>query len=277
MKDSSFAFIYKSLLDRTLNDPQFEASPRGMKIKELTHIQFELTDPLSCMYTNDRRSTQFSYVSGELLWYYYGLNGADFISNYSKFWTQIQNEDNIVNSAYGYMLFKRDKKSQWSWTYDSLVADKDTRQAILFFNTPSYQYIGNKDFPCTVYSSFDIRDNKLNFSVKMRSNDLILGLQADIVFFVTLQQHMLLQLQDVYPDLEMGSYYHYVDSLHIYERHFELVDNMLKDPFIEVKLNTLTEPLIGNTGESLPKINDFMQPWLKDKSIIKLLINEIIS
>jgi len=37
----------------------------------------------------------------------------------------------------------------------------------------------------------NIRDNKLNFSVSMRSNDAILGTPTDVAFFCLLQQQML--------------------------------------------------------------------------------------
>ncbi len=280
IKDNTFAGIYQQLLDKCLNDPHHQAAPRGMKIKELLHTQFELTDPLSCIYANDRRSTQMRYVMGETLWYFSGRNDVEFISNYSKFWEQIKNNDNTCNSAYGYMIFStlnsKTLKTQWMWAIDSLLKDKDTRQAIIFFNQPIYQH-STKDFPCTVYGTFEIRDNKLNLSIKMRSNDLILGLQADIVFFVALLQHMHFHLKKTYLDLEIGSYYHYVDSLHIYERHFDLVGEMLNENFKPISLNVLSKSLINNDGLPSDYLKELMLPWTRDNFTPEYSIFDIIS
>jgi thymidylate synthase len=166
--------------------------------------------------------------------------------------------------------------TQWEWAYNSLIKDKDTRQAIFFFNQPQYQYYGNKDFPCTIYGIFEIRDNKLNLSIKMRSNDLILGLQADIVFFVTLLQHMHFFLKETYPDLQIGSYYHYVDSLHIYERHYDLVSDMLQHDFKSQELQTLTKPLINLNGTPSDDILKMIQSWDEKRIAPELSLNEII-
>lgn len=295
-KSENFSTIYESLLHECLFNFKHETSPRGMKIRELLHIQFELTNPLSCLYSNTRRSTQEKYVAGELLWYFSGKNDAEFICNYSKFWDQIKNHDGTCNSSYGYMLFKNPtlayyspedperfrsdrlpkEITQWHWALNSLKKDKDTRQAVIFFNQPNYQYNGNKDFPCTIYGSFEIRDNKLNLSIKMRSNDVVLGLQADIVFFVTLLQHMHFHLKETYPELEIGSYYHYMDSLHIYERHYTLVEEMLKDEFTDVSLLTLTQPLIDIDAKPTDFMNSLIESWEVNKIAPQLSINEII-
>jgi len=61
--------------------------------------------------------------------------------------------------------------------------------------------------------------------VHMRSNDAIFGLCNDVPFFSILHEMVYVVLKDImYEDLIYSDYTHYVNSLHIYERHY----NMLK-------------------------------------------------
>ena len=97
----------------------------------------------------------------------------------------------------------------------------------MFFNRPDFQFEGNKDFVCTMYANFFIRNNKLNMKLQMRSNDVFYGLTFDAPFFSFLHQSIYLILKDTMPDLELGTYYHYADNMHFYERHFELANNII--------------------------------------------------
>ena len=118
-------------------------------------------------------------------------------------------------------------RTPWQWCVDALRSDKDTRQAILRFSLPEHFYKGNKDMTCTLDGNFHIRDNKLLFRVHMRSNDLTLGLVYDLPWFISLMAEMVNELKDLYPELEVGTYTHTVDSLHIYDRDEEKILKML--------------------------------------------------
>jgi thymidylate synthase len=175
-------------------------------------------------------------LTNELDLYFRGINSADEFTKASKFWDNIKNADGTVNSAYGYLIFKEKNihnVSQWEWAYNSLIQDKDSRQAILHFNKPNHQFSENKDFPCTLNMVFNIRENKLNATVMMRSSDIFTGLIYDIPFFTTIQKCMLLLLQNKYPDLEMGVYTHFSNSLHLYHRNMGTLIKSFKYPFFE--------------------------------------------
>ena len=260
IKELTFAKAYKKLLEVLLNEPEYITSPRNQKIHEFQNFTFEIMDPVSCLFKNERRSSQLKYISAELLWYLVGDNKAEFISRFSKFWKTIQNHDGTVNSAYGYLIFKEcynpTQMNQWQWCYESLAKDKETRQAIMHFNKPWHQFSENKDFVCTMYSNFLIRDNKLHMTVHMRSNDIILGLPTDIPFFVILQLNMWNLLRELYPELEIGTYTHIVNSMHLYERNHELVKEMLEHEFEPHDLPKDAEKLLTYKGDTTEFIND---------------------
>lgn len=199
--------------------------PRDMKVKELTVQTLEF-DPAFPFANFNKRKFNWKYFAGELAWYLRKDRDVDYIDNFSSMWSTLTNPGtNEINSNYGSLLFN----DQLQWVLDSLKADKNTRQAIAFLNQPKFQFKGNKDFVCTMYLNFFIRDNKLNMKVQMRSNDIFYGLTFDAPFFAFVHQHMRLWLLETYPDLELGTYFHCADNIHFYERHFELAENIIND------------------------------------------------
>ncbi len=256
-QSENFASVYEEALYDLMKDPEYVTQPRDMKINEMCDVSLVIENPLSCLYENEFRSSQLKYIAAEFLWYFMGRNDVSYISKYAKFWESIQNPDGTANSAYGNLLFntKNDHGlTQYSWALESLLKDKDSRQAILHFNQPIHQYLENKDFVCTVYGIFQIRNNRLNFTIHMRSNDVILGLPTDIAFFATLQSQMLAHLKwhggPEYSEIELGTYTHIANSFHIYERHFELANRMITRKFMPVEIPAVNQSLIVRTGEA---------------------------
>jgi thymidylate synthase len=122
----NFAQVYKDLLNNVLNKPEYVCTPRGMEIREITNLQFTIKNPISSLYRNQRRSSQFKYIAAELIWYFSGSCDVEFIKYYAKFWENIVNEDNTLNSAYGNLIFNtHNGTNQWNWAYESLLNDKE--------------------------------------------------------------------------------------------------------------------------------------------------------
>ena len=166
------------------------------------------------------------YICGEFLWYLKGDRDDESILKYSKFWNQIRNDESPAwNSNYGYYIFN---EGQFDYAHDQLIADQDSRQAVIIINRPSVMMSETKDKICTYAMSFRIRDGKLNMSVNMRSNDFILGTQIDYFQFAVVQEMMFVLLREKYPHLEMGVYNHKADSFHIYEKHFPMMLDILR-------------------------------------------------
>ena len=220
----NFNDTFKDIILQIEKDGTVE-QPRDLKVKELTVQQFAF-DSSKPFADFENRAFNFKYFAGELVWYLNRDRNVKYISNFSKFWSHITNPyTNEINSNYGSLLFGE----QLEWVVKSLKLDKNTRQAIAFLNQPKFQFAGNKDFVCTMYLNFWIRDNKLNMKVQMRSNDIFYGLTFDAPFFAFVHQHVKLWLNEKYPELELGTYYHCADNVHFYERHFELANNIISE------------------------------------------------
>jgi len=281
----SFNSKFVDLIKDIKNNGQL-SKPRDMEVKELTIKTFEF-DPTQTIANFDSRPFNWKYFAGELVWYLEKDRDINYINNFSGFWKGITNPGtNQINSNYGSLLFG----DQLQWALDSLKADKNTRQAIAFLNQPKFQFEGNKDFVCTMYLNFFIRDNKLNMKVQMRSNDIFYGLTYDAPFFGFVHQHMRIWLLESYPDLELGTYYHCADNIHFYERHFELADKIESEPNLNNFKMNITKPFFtiekgnivlseyGNTyikevnrvttlGEHQSKYNNILSEYLNIVSL----------
>lgn len=267
----SFAELYQKALKLVYLTPEYESSPRGLKIRECLDVIMELENPLNNLFKCEDKSATLAtgYIKKEILLYLNATNKVSEFAKASNFWLNIANNDGTVNSAYGNLIFNpdlKDGRSQFDWAIDCLIKDKDSRQAFMRFNNTSHQFNGNKDVPCTFFIIAHIRNNKFHVTVDMRSTDLIKGLAYDIPSFTLFQYLMYLKLKDVYPELELGTYTHISHSLHIYESDFELVEKRINNILIE---NSFPMPnnwnVIKSTDvEILKEIKLDKQPQLFD-------------
>ena len=231
---------YVGTLSDVLHNYDYVTSPRGMLIREKVDYAFKVVKPTAePVITKDaaRNIIIEEYTRKEVALYDSCSNKVEDFAKASKFWEKIANADGTINSAYGHLIWAKkshgnpafsDKMvTPWTWALNSLVEDKDTRQAILRFSLPEHAYPGVQDFTCTMNGNFLIRDNRLHFTISMRSNDLVKGLAYDMSWFVSLMDRMLIDLRGKYPYLTKGNYTHFANSSHIYMKDEEMVKKMI--------------------------------------------------
>jgi thymidylate synthase len=276
------AAAYKKILNDLLNNPEYVSKPRNMEVREILNCIIEIEYPNFNMYKNEVRSSQEKYIAAELLFYFSGTDEATFIERYASMWKSLKDKNNRVNSAYGYLLFNEENVhglTQYEWAIETLKRDKDSRQAIMHFNKPHHQHFDNKDQVCTLTSLFHIRNNKLHMTLNMRSNDVILGFMTDFTFFNILHQQAYLHLKEYYPELKMGSYTHTSHSMHLYERHYDKVKEMLEKPFIPDGTPDLNTSIIHENGLYLDKYKEIFEPieLQCENPTVKYTDNDIIN
>lgn len=236
----NFTEAYYDLVDSVYNKFDFECAPRGQKIREIICASFVIQDPRNRLLYIPERKFSLQYVVAEILWYMLGDNTTEWIGNYSSMWNGISDDGVTANSAYGSRIFKahdyhhfhaegsyhselpRDW-TQWKFVKEELKRDPDSRRAVIHIRQPQDSYLATKDVPCTNTLQFFIRDKKLMLVVNMRSTDLIFGLGNDVPAFTFMQEMMAFEL-----GIELGPYVHVSNSLHVYERHFAMCEQILK-------------------------------------------------
>jgi len=261
--------VFEDLLCDVWNDPDFVTSPRGMEVKEIRDCAMEIEEPMINLYSNQYRNSPDKYIAAEIIWYFSGTNKPEYIMPRTPLWSNIRNADGTVNSAYGNLLFTEKNEhglTQYHWVIESLKRDKDTRQAFMHFNKPKHQFFENKDQVCTLQSLFHIRNNKLYMTLTMRSNDIILGFMTDWAFFSILHYHVYLQMKEYYPELEMGSYTHISHSMHLYEKHYELVKTMNTSKYEPRSIPLPNETILNEDGSIKEKYLKLLEPIQRGES-----------
>lgn len=224
----NFTDCYVGLIESVYNNPDYISAPRNLKIKECLGASFGIRNPRARIPYISQRKFSITYMIAELLWYLSGDNSTEWIANYSSFWRNISDDGVTANSAYGARIFKSHPwiaegvLNQWEYVKEELSRDPDSRRAVIHIRTPSDSVHAKLDVPCTLTLQFFIRDGCMHLMVNMRSSDIILGIAYDIPAFTLMQELLAMEL-----GLELGTYMHVSNSLHIYEKHFPMCEKIL--------------------------------------------------
>ena len=250
----SFTDAYRSLLSDVYNEPSFKSAPRGQKIREQLGVAFKILNPAHRLPFVSAREFSLSYYVAESLWYLSGNDSTEWISKYSSFWKNISDDGTTANSAYGSRIFRPHDRvakdvdplwTQWDYIIDELSRDNDSRRAVVHIRSPKDSILASKDVPCTLSLQFFLREDKVHMVVSMRSSDLILGIAYDVPAFTLFQELLAVQLsKKLHRSIGVGEYTHISNSLHIYERHFKMVEEILsEDRFESVALDKLPDEI----------------------------------
>jgi thymidylate synthase len=187
----------------------------------------------------------WDWVKREEEWYYsQSLNVNDIPGGAPAIWKAVADKDGFINSNYGFLIFSPKngitemtsgigsagirELSQYDLVLEELKRNPASRRAQMIYTRPTmwadYNKNGRSDFCCTDTVQYLIRDGALHSLVRMRSNDAIFGYKGDRAW----QLHVLEKLAN---DLQVpvGKIYWNVGSLHVYERHYHLVDPTWKN------------------------------------------------
>lgn len=223
MKDIKNQFIWK------YQNGEFTLDKTGVKTVELIGVSYE-ADQEVLFGTLNR-----DYANKELEWYISeSLNVYD-MPNPPKIWRQVCDKDGYINSNYGWMIWSNENGDQYKHCLRELRKNVDTRRAMMIYQRPSMQWEYNKngmsDFCCTNSVQVFIRTvgevQKLIYVVNQRSCDAVFGLKNDLFWHRKVQEVLLDDLKEDYPNLVKGELIHQVGSLHVYERHFKFIEECI--------------------------------------------------
>jgi len=109
IKADTFKDLYIKVMEQVYENPDFEAAPRGQKVKECLNAVLELGNPCSNLFkcpTDKSLGIPTAYTKKEMLLYLKATDDVELFSKASPFWATIVNKDNkTINSAYGNLVF----------------------------------------------------------------------------------------------------------------------------------------------------------------------------
>jgi len=164
------------------------------------------------------------YVEREIEWYRTQSRSiTSFPEPVPAIWQQVAGPSGYVNSNYGWCIWSSQNSSQYQNVVRELRHNPESRRAIMIYTRPEiwnqYTAFGCNDFICTNTVQYLLRDGFLHVVVNMRSNDVVYGYKNDRAW----QEHVLDQLCDEL-GVQAGEIFWNVGSLHIYERHWKLIE-----------------------------------------------------
>ena len=214
---------YVDLVNHVLSNGR-PAAPRGFNTLEIEDAVIHIDNIFAALPLGVGRGTVPGIGAVEACQLLGGVSTPETVIAVGPQFKNYTEDNGVFHGAYG-----RRTNGQYDFAIEKLKNDRDTRQAVVTIWNPEYDnQEGKRDYPCTVLHQFRIRDNKLNMSVYMRSNDVWLGAAYDFFQFTRVQLAMCSVLS-----IEPGTYAHHVGSLHIYESNFVSAQNLKKTDVVE--------------------------------------------
>ena len=203
-----------------LHDEAFTEDRTGQKTIELLGASFLADEPAIFGTVNQ------DYVEAELEWYNSCSTNVNDIhpdKDAPAAWQYAANDHGEINSNYGHLIYDDKFYNQYERVLWELEENRDTRRASMIYQRPSiwveFNEAGKNDFICTNAVTYYVRNDELQAVVQMRSNDVVFGYKNDYAW----QQNVLESLsQDL--GINPGFITWQVQNLHVYERHFHLVE-----------------------------------------------------
>ena len=208
----------------------FVTDKTGVKMVEIVSASFVADQPLIFGVANQ------DYIDRELAWYKsQSLNVNQIPPPIPQIWQKVATPDGRINSNYGYLMYSAENGSQFSNVVSALLEHRETRRAVAIYTRPSmhtdFNSGGMSDFICTNAVSYMIRDDKLHAVVQMRSNDAVFGYKNDVAWQRTVLEEvaacyngLLTRTQKDAVPVTVGDIHWNVSSLHVYERHFSMIE-----------------------------------------------------
>lgn len=202
------------LYQRILREGDANKGSRGDTV-EILAVSLHVEKPRARISRSENRGKPFSAL-GELLWY---LSGSDQLSFIEPYVSRYKDEavDGAIHGAYGPRLLRmREGIDQLSNVARLLRERPGSRRAVVQLFNAEDLTSNFKEIPCTTTIQFLLRNNRLDMSVTMRSNDAYWGLPHDFFCFSMLQEMMAIRI-----GANLGQYHQYVGSMHIYDQYIE--------------------------------------------------------
>jgi len=228
-EDRLFEFFSELNNDRIRG--HFVIDKSGVKMVE-TLCPIMKLDPRQKVLDFGARKTPEKYAKAEIEWYDSQSLSVEEIGKKAKIWRDVADKNGMINSNYGWCIYSEENGSQYKNCLEELKLNKFSRRAVMIYQRPSmwedYNRDGMSDFMCTDGVQIFIRMDMLIYVVKQRSSDAIYGFFNDFYWHCVVYERLFDDLKKIYPELKDGAIYFHPFSFHVYERHFDMLENMVR-------------------------------------------------
>ncbi len=263
----TLADAYTQIRELLLDAPIVET--RGFRTKEISPLMVSIENPRARLAYHPNRHYNLAFNIAEVVTYITGINSVEALEFFNP-----RIKDYSDNGLWFYGAYGPRIQPYIDDVVSKLRSDDGSRQAVISIYNSKDMQVKTKDVPCTLAIQFMVRDKKLNGYVFMRSNDLFWGFQYDMFSFTVLHELISNLL-----NIPMGHYDHVANSMHVYDYHFEMLQEIETMKSIEMpelglglsdyaELGHLLFDIKDVAGVREPK-NDF------EKVLLKFAVNKL--
>lgn len=212
---------FRALLSKLRTDGA-NITVRDQMTLELKSELIEIMNPLErCIVIPGRGNNIFATIA-ETMWVLSGRNDIAYLEGYLKRAGDFSDDGTTWRAGYGPRLRGWNGTDQLAAVRKILGDDPNSRRAVISLYDPDRDITESNDIPCNNWLHFMVREGKLHLNVVARSTDLIWGFSAINAFEWSVLQEMMAHWLAV----EVGEFRFFASSLHIYERHYEMLESI---------------------------------------------------
>ncbi|MBR5332106.1 MAG: thymidylate synthase [Muribaculaceae bacterium] len=187
-------------------------------------MRFNLADGFPLLTT---KKLHLKSIIHELLWFLNGDTNTKYLQdNGVRIWNEWADENGDLGHIYGYQWrswpdYKGGHIDQISEVIETIKNNPDSRRIIV--SAWNVADLPNMNLPpCHAFFQFYVADGKLSLQLYQRSADTFLGVPFNIASYA-----LLLMMVAQVTGLEVGDFVHTLGDAHIYNNHFEQIQEQL--------------------------------------------------
>lgn len=240
---------------------------------EMLHVGFSIENPRERWIYSRFPPLNPAFALAEVVWIINGSKDATFINNWNPALPKYSGNSDEYHGAYGHRLIRHFGFDQLKRAYQVLLNNRNSRQVVLQIWDSKTDFPDQKgapvspDIPCNICSLLKVRKERLEWSQIMRSNDFFRGLPYNFVQFTTLQEVLAGWLE-----VEIGTYNHFSDSLHLYKSDFNNIKIIDEEKIIHNSdiLSLPFQASIDSFSLLFEKMLKMTSPSLSSKEFMKI-------
>lgn len=211
------------------------------------------------------RPTAIKLAFDELLWIWQKKSNNVNDLN-SHIWDSWADKSGSIGKAYGYQLGKKYKFAQGEMDQVDNVLwllSNDRYSRRIMTNIYNFEDLNEMNLePCAYSMTFNVKGDTLNGILNQRSQDILAANNWNVV-----QYSLLLMMFSQVSGLKAGELVHVISDAHIYDRHIDIIKDLIKRPMYKapkVKLNEDIHNFYDFTVEDLSIENYEHGPQVKN-------------
>lgn len=192
----------------------------------------------------------------EVVWMCTGEKDLSFVQKFTKIWDQFAEDDNTMQTAYGYRWRRHFGRDQLLDLAEHLKREPSSRQGVVLMWDPASDGLTapkKKNVPCPFAFTVNIINGRLNLHLLVRSNDMMLGNPHDVAGFGLLCSMLAQELKTGVGILTIS-----ISHAHVYEEHYEQAETVIN------RMPQMHEEIICRLPE-----NSFQRALRGDESLVK--------